>query len=137
MDWITKYLSKPWINGQQDCWQLVRDVYREQLNIELPQIVVNAEKLREVITAMESTTNLSDWQPIEQPGHWSLVFWSQLTRPSHVGIYLDIDGGRILHNTQRTGVVCQSVHDMSLQGWCNPRYYRHKKLNAESLKLEA
>ena len=137
MNWITTYLGQPWINGQQDCWQLVRDVYRNQLQIDLPQIVVDAKNLRAVLTEMESSPHLSDWISINKPEHWSLVFWSQHTRPSHVGVYLNVDGGRILHNTQRTGTVCQPVHDMSQQGWCHPRYYRYRKLEAGSLKLEA
>ncbi|WBA79542.1 NlpC/P60 family protein [Endozoicomonas sp. GU-1] len=126
MDWINNYIGLPWINGSQDCWWLVRQVYKDQLDIDLPQIVVDANNLKAVIKSMTQHPALSDWQPIEKPEHLCLTFFSNRSNPTHVGVYLDHNGGRILHTFKRAGCVLQSLTDIRLTGWTNPQYYRHK-----------
>lgn len=128
MNWIIPYLNRPWVNGEADCWELFRDIYKAQLAIELPKIVVNAKNLVEVIKAMETHPHLADWHPVDKPQHMCLTFWSQHKRRSHVGMYIDVDGGRILHTTQRTGSVCQPINDLILQGWQRPEFHVYKDL---------
>ena len=124
---VSLYIGRPWINGEQDCWTLVRDIYREQLQIELPQIVVDADNLRQVFKAFESPENLSPWQPITTPEHLCLVFFTPgHHRATHCGIWLDILDGRYLHCTRKAGVVCEDRTSLELNGWTEPRYYRYQ-----------
>ena len=122
-----EYVGRPWINGQYDCWTLVRDVYRDQLGIELPNIVVDCDNLRQVIRAFEDDINLSPWQPIEQPDHLCLVFFTPgHERATHCGVWLDIADGRFLHCTRTSGSVCENRQSLEMNGWTKPRYYRYK-----------
>ena len=122
-----EYIGRPWVNGEQDCWTLVRDVYREQLNIELPAIVVDADNLRSVLRAFEDKQNLSTWVPIDRPEHLCLVFFTPgHHRATHCGLWLNVQGGRFLHCYRKAGVVCEDQVTLEQNGWFNPRYYRHK-----------
>ena len=120
------YIGRPWVNGECDCWTLVQDVYRDELGIELPDIVVDADNLRQVLNSFEDPRNLLPWQPIAQPEHLCLVFFTPgHHRATHCGVWLDIQGGRYLHSHRKAGVVCEDRVTLEVNGWCNPRYYRH------------
>ena len=94
---ITDYIGRPWVNGQQDCWTLVRDIYRDYLAIDLPAIAIDADNLRQVLKAFEDDDNLSSWQPIPIPEHLCLVFFTPgHHRATHCGLWLDIMDGRFL-----------------------------------------
>ena len=119
------YIGRQWHNGTQDCWALVRDVYRDQLNIELPQIVVDADNLRAVLETFERSEHLGDWRRIERPEHLCLVFFTPgHHRATHCGLWLDIQDGRFLHSHRKAGVVCEDRITLGMNGWCNPVYYR-------------
>ena len=120
------YVGREWQNGTQDCWTLVRDIYRDHLQIDLPPIVVDADNLRQVLKAFEDDANLQPWQPIEKPEHLCLAFFTPgHHRATHCGLWLDIMGGRFLHCHRRAGVVCEDRVTLEQNGWCDPRYYRH------------
>ena len=122
---ITKYLNRPWISGEADCWALVRDIYRNELNIELPALDVDATNPRAVLKAFADPDNLKPWHPIDKPEHLCIVFFASRVRPSHVAVYLDINGGCYLHSYKGTGSVCESVFDFSLSGFQSPEYKQH------------
>ena len=125
---ISYYLNRPWVSGEADCWALVRDIYRQELNIDLPQIVVDATNPLAVRRAFTDQNNLKCWQPIEQPENLCLVFFASRSRPSHVAVYLDSNGGQYLHSYVGVGSVCESVFDADLSGFHSPRYYRYVSL---------
>ena len=123
---LTPYIGREWVNGEQDCWTLVRDVYRDHLNIELPAIVVDSENLRAVLRAFEDKQNLSPWVPITKPEHLCLVFFTPgHHRATHCGLWLHVQGGRFLHCHRKAGVVCEDRVTLEQNGWFNPQYYRH------------
>ena len=120
------YIGRPWINGQQDCWTLVRDIYRDHLAIDLPAIAIDADNLRQVLKAFENDDNLSLWQPIPVPEHLCLVFFTPgHHRATHCGLWLDVMGGRFLHCHRKAGVVFEDRVTLEQNGWCHPRFYRH------------
>lgn len=122
----SEYIGRPWVNGEYDCWALIRDVYRDRLRIELPEIAVDSDNLKEVMAAFGNPDNLLPWAPIRQPEHLCLVFFSPGEhRAAHCGLWLEILGGRYLHCHRRSGVVCEDRITLEQNGWCNPQYYRH------------
>lgn len=52
--WAVKYIGKPWINGEYDCWGLVREIYKNELQIALSPIVTDATSLRDVFASSEN-----------------------------------------------------------------------------------
>ena len=125
---LAPYIGREWINGTQDCWTLVRDIYRDHLQIDLPPIVVDADNLRHVLKAFEDDANLQPWQPIETPEHLCLAFFTPgHHRATHCGLWLNIMGGRFLHCHRKAGVVCEDRVTLEQNGWCNPRFYRYSQ----------
>lgn len=60
--WAVKYIGKPWINGEYDCWGLVRDIYKNELQIELSPIVTDATSLRDVLSEFRKSSNYNHLQ---------------------------------------------------------------------------
>ena len=55
-----------------------------------------------------------------------VVLMRQAKNPVHAGLWLDIDGGGILHCVRGSGVVFQNIASLNLSGWFIDSYYRVK-----------
>lgn len=45
--------------------------------------------------------------------------------PSHVGVWVDVDGGGVLHCINGAGVVFQPIKALKAGGWGHLEFYRH------------
>ena len=120
MHWAVQYLGKPWKDGAvgpdfYDCWGLAVWVLREHFNTPLPpRPAVLSEDDKQVVKLMFGKDgNSSRWKAIEKPVDGCLVAMagSKYSR-LHVGVYLDVDGGKVLHCQQGKGTVAQSLDDL-------------------------
>jgi len=113
--WAMQYLGRPWVSGGQgphdfDCWGLVRWVQREHFGRELPLVVVDATCKAEILAAFDGHAEYARWQLVEKPAEGDcVVTMTAPDEPSHVGVYLEIDGGRILQCVTGSGVVAPSL----------------------------
>lgn len=105
------------------CWGLLRHVYSTQRGVELPVVQgYNFESLKECKQAVADTIPL--WTPLQKPTHLCAVALSMSTSfVHHVGVYLALDGGVILHCHERSGVVIQSPSALRAQGWKRIEFY--------------
>ena len=111
MHWVNNYIGLPWVAYARgpdtfDCWGLVLDVLNKHFQIDLPQyLTVKTDDPQGMTEAMLSGLNANLAEPVEQPVHGAIaccyivVNGKELVR--HVGIYLDIDGGGILHSYEK------------------------------------
>lgn len=111
MHWINNYVGLPWVAYARgpdayDCWGLVLNVLSEQFNIDLPQYLsVKTDDAHGMTQALKSGLDRNLARPVIQPAHGSIaccfiiVNGKELMR--HVGVYLDIDGGGILHSYEK------------------------------------
>lgn len=130
--WATRYIGLPWENGAQgpeafDCWALVRHVQREHYGRELPIINVDADDLAAVSNAFAHHPEKSRWQRIVGQLDGDCVLTHKGSQVDHVGIYLEIDGGRVLHAVRGSGVVCTALPVLKRMGWHPLEFYRFKK----------
>lgn len=130
--WALKYIGKPWICGKYDCWGLVQDVYLNELGIRLSPIITNATDLRRVFAEFAQEANYSDFCQIKILKDNAVVVLSQGKYPSHVGIWLDIDGGGILHNQRNVGVIFQKKTELNALGWRITGIWEIRNKNADS-----
>ncbi|ANK79859.1 MAG: hypothetical protein TEF_02925 [Rhizobiales bacterium NRL2] len=129
MHWAEELIGRPWQAGGRgaqafDCWGLVRYCWREQFGIEVPEIPVDAADLRRVLDAFRDHPERRRWRLVAEPREGDAVLMRQSRHPVHVGLWLEVDGGGVLHAARRIGVAFQNPRDLDLQGWRIEGFYR-------------
>lgn len=127
MSWVMDYLGKPWQAGAQgpeayDCWGLFRAVQREQFGVEVPVIIApDYDDPRQLAALFREHDERARWQPVEVPQHGDAVI---VRSPLHIGVWLDYDGGGVLHSHRGAGVVFTRDAVWQLSGFGRREYYR-------------
>lgn len=106
--WYNKYIGIPYISKGRDaegldCWGLVRLVYKEQYNIDLPSLseeyaADDSERHQELISLYKE-----GWDKQEAPTEGDVVVFRVLGSESHVGIY--IGNGLFMHAREGVNTV--------------------------------
>ena len=130
MHFAIQYIGKPWVNGGQgpdefDCWGFFRHVQREHFGREVQLIDVDANDLRTVARNFSDHDERSRWHKVDEPRDGDAVLMAHGKYPSHVGIWIDVDGGGVLHCTRGEGVVFSSPSSLKTSGWGRLEFYRH------------
>lgn len=128
--WAAQYLGKPWVSGASgpdayDCYGLILAVYREQYGVDLPLLNVDATRSLSIAKAMRDY-EYGDWQPVDAQCEGDVIQMGHARHPHHVGLWLDSDGGRILHSLEGSGVVAQTPASLRLHGWNILTIYRRR-----------
>jgi hypothetical protein len=84
---------------------------------------VDALSLRVVLKTFNEHPERKRWQRVSAPKHGDAVLMRQSRYPVHVGVWLDIDGGGVLHCTQSVGVVFQDLWALDRHGWRVEGFY--------------
>lgn len=132
--WTRKYTGIPFISGGRDiagldCWGLVRLVYKEEHEIELPSYgEISARELTRIADRMEQDScDESTWLIATRPRQWDVVAMRWFSRPQigHVGLV--VTPGTIMHIEEGTDVVVVPVDHHTVRGRI-ARYHRHRRL---------
>lgn len=128
--WAEQYIGKPWQVASDgpaafDCWGLVVEIQRRRYGRTLEIIPVEQNNLRQLIRTIENHPIRQKWQPTDTPQEGNVVLLRQSRHPIHVGVWLDVDGGGVLHCERQSGVVFQEQHSLSLSGWKIEGFYRY------------
>lgn len=128
-----KYIGLPWVAGAQgpdqfDCWGFVRYVLKHEYGFDVPPVNVNAECLRDVLHAFRTDLAFQAFKEVEKPQDGDVVLMRQSKNPVHAGLWLDVDGGGVLHCVRDSGVVFQNVCSLNTCGWYLDSYYRVKEI---------
>ena len=129
LHWATMYIGRPWKSGargpnEYDCWGLFLEIQREHFDRKLPEIPIDANDLRAVVTSFKDHPERQRWFGVSQPVEGDAVLMRQSRHPVHVGVWLLVDGGGVLHTVKDTGVVFQKLPELLLHGWQVEGYYR-------------
>lgn len=114
--WVEKYLTFEYGvgPGQRQCWQLVQDVYRNELNIKLDDFKAFSEN--DFADAMRVSRTfkqeLLKWERVGTPGEFDVAVMAGYTTdheklvraPLHAGIVVGND--RILHIERGMNATC-------------------------------
>lgn len=106
--WFNKYIGIPYQNKGRDstgvdCWGLVRLVYSEQYNIDLPSFSTSYEnEYRELIQEVIAQYK-EGWQQTQEPAQGDIILFKVLGTLSHVGIYLG--DNKFMHAREGQGTV--------------------------------
>lgn len=128
---LTGLIGRPWVAGAcgpeaYDCWGLFLAVQRQHFDRDLPEIPIDALDLRAVLDAFTAHPERQRWQPVSPVEEGDAVLMRQSRYPVHIGVWLDIDGGGVLHAVRHAGVVFQSLAALDPHGWRIEGYYRFR-----------
>ena len=120
---IIQYLGLPWIEGRRDCWLFFREIQAKHYGRIVPIVDVDVMDIRDVIHKVDAEKK-AHWEQIGKPEDGCAVLMSRNRYPVHIGMWLDIDGGKVLHCAQGMGVVFQNRQALKFDGWTGITYWR-------------
>lgn len=134
MHWAEQYLGKPWESGAQgpdsfNCWGLVRTVAKAHFGFEPPLIVIDESIGSAVRAAFRTHPAHAQYQCVTHPIAGDIVEMGSAKDMWHVGIWLDVDGGGILHSVQGVGVVYTQTRHLKMLGWSRTIFWRYVGVN--------
>jgi cell wall-associated NlpC family hydrolase len=133
MDWAAGYFDIPFVDQGRDrrgvdCWGLVRLVYQEQLDIELPDFLFSAydtTQRGEIAAAYDAEHRR--WRPVASPAPFDVAVFRVHHTPFHYALLLDAT--HMLHIEVGCNVARERID--------SPRWnrrliglYRHQRLPA-------
>lgn len=107
-----------------DCWHLLRHLQSEYFGVEMPVAPIGDEEA--CLALFKDKTATGDWVHVDQPRHGDCALLRGGMWP-HVGIYLDIDGGGVLHSMEGPGVIWTRLPRLRALGFGRTTYYRVSK----------
>lgn len=116
--WATQYVGREW-RRDYDCWAFFREVQATHFNRDVPIIDIDSTDQRQVLRTLVHHPERKRWRETVLPREGDAVLLSRTNHPAHVGVWVDVGTGRVLHNDQRSGVCCQSLSSLELAGWSN------------------
>ena len=125
-----KKLSNPLLGrnyefGKHDCWSLVRDYYRENLEIELPMLEFEDDWWEKGLNYFDDLYESFGFVKVKEPQeHDGIVFKVMANTPNHCGVYLQ-EGLFLHHAVDRLS--CRESLYSSLWGKSVVGYYRCKQ----------
>jgi cell wall-associated NlpC family hydrolase len=121
--WAMEYIGLPW-SSEFDCWGFFRHVQRERFGRNLPAIRLEDYRLPAKSKMISTHPERANWKEIETPEEGDGALMLTGNRDAHVGIYVDIDGGRILHSDQPLGGMLTPV-DRLREDYTHIKFYRY------------
>jgi hypothetical protein len=127
--WAIDLIGKPWVAGQAgpdqfDCWGLVRYVQAKHYGRELPIIAPENYGVMACARMFRDHQERARWVDTITPMDGDVVLLAHNRHPAHVGHWLNVDGGGLLHCVQGSGVVFQNLQALKNSGWGNISFYR-------------
>lgn len=128
--WADQYIGQPWAAGAQgpdawDCWAFFRHVQATHYGVQVPLII--APDYDDPIMLSELFVRHVErayWLSINEPEDGCLV---EIRKPSlHVGLWLPVDGGGVLHCVRGAGVVYTKDRCWALSGFGRKKYFRRR-----------
>ena len=126
--WAASYVGLPWkADGEGPdsfhCWAFVRWVQRRHFGRELPDIP-NPRDLLAMAHMFRDHPERRRWALAEKPAEGDCALMRQARYPIHVGVWIAVDGGGVLHCVQGSGVVFQRLDALAMHGWRVEGFYR-------------
>lgn len=120
MDWWADYVGLPFGTGRGEvtCWSLVRQVYADKMQVDLPEFGdIDPRDLVKVAREMQADRNADIWHEPDRPGVFDLVLMRSARGGRaicHVGLVADVR--RVLHAEEASGTVLVPIDHITIRG---------------------
>ncbi|CAK7070398.1 MAG: hypothetical protein KER_03096 [Kerstersia gyiorum] len=123
-DDVNRYIGLGWRLGARgpdlyDCWGLLLHCRATYFTGGIPEVEFGDAARDLHLHKLRS----GEWEIVKVPQHGDGVLLRDGNDP-HVGIYLDLDGGGVLHAAEGKGVVFSAMRDLNYLGYARPTFYR-------------
>ena len=125
MHWAFDYIGMPWTRDGNDCWQFFRRVQAERFGRVIPAFDMASHRAVVCARAVAENPERANWRPVDRPQEGDAVLMAHASHPSHIGLWIDVDGGGVLHCLNGPGVVFQKPAQLKAASWGHLEYYRH------------
>lgn len=120
--WPLKYQDRVWIPPQPDgtkydCWDLVREIEREEFGRSLPPIIPVNYGAHALIRELQRNEELKNWSKVPKPKEGDIVQLGHAKYPHHVGVWTEIDGGKVVHCLEGSGTHIQTIESLEVNSW--------------------
>jgi hypothetical protein len=121
--WVSRYVGLPWVayaTGPHayDCWGLVVKVSFEHFGRHCHRhIDTLTNNSRAIHNTIRQEIASGHWQQIDKPVDGSVVLLSLSRKFHHIGIWLDVNGGMLLHSFEGSGVCLSSYSQLQEMGF--------------------
>lgn len=127
--YINRVIGLPWIKGAQgpdafDCGGLARDCEMALFGRTMPIVNIDANNPLAIARTIKAHPLYAGWVTAPTPRHGDVVTLYRAVTPAHVGVYLAVDRGGLLHATEECGVRFDPLHVLPALGWGNIRFHR-------------
>ncbi|MBT3305060.1 MAG: hypothetical protein HN377_01110 [Alphaproteobacteria bacterium] len=129
MHWAEHYIGIPWSatgEGPDNfhCWAFVRHIQKQNFGRDLPGIP-NPEDVLAIARGFRDHPERQRWELVNAPNDGDCVLMRQARYPIHVGVWLEVDNGGVLHCSQEAGVAFQTLNSLALNGWSVEGFYKY------------
>lgn len=122
--WTAAYVGLPW-SLDCDCWGFFRQVQRERFGRNVPMIDVDALSLLSRTLTFAHHPERQRWIEVGCPEEGDAVLLGAGRHPAHIGVYVEVNGGAVLHSAEGHGVVIEAPARLRARGWPNITYWRN------------
>lgn len=131
MHWCARYIGLPHEAGARgpdkvDCWGLLRLIYAQEFQIELPLLPGISVQSTMDINRQFTKEAIADWEPTTELFDGVAVALSQRSAIHHVGIYTPAAGGKVIHCWDTHATIADTFKGLRLKGFTTIKFYRHK-----------
>lgn len=99
-----------------DCYSFCQLAQKELFDRQMDDIYLG-DNLKSWIKAAIKYREQFGMLQLESPVHGCFIEMTHSNRPYHVGIWLDINGGAVMHFTKYAGFQFQTFTELKLSGW--------------------
>ena len=108
--WVNDYVGIPYVPCGRDwqgvdCYGLLKLVYRDEYNIDLPDWLVDPVDLRDVNKHIEDAVTSGQFTETDTPADGDIVVCYRTRAAHHIGVFV---GGSVLH-ADKPNVVCEHL----------------------------
>jgi len=129
MSEFAQYLGIPWAEGADgpcayDCMSFARMIQGKHFGVQLDRIMIaDYDDGLGLLALLNSCGERAHWAPVQAPQHGDVVV---ARRPFHIGVWLDVDGGGVLHCLRGAGVIFTRDAAWATSGIGRKTYLRHR-----------
>lgn len=124
--WAIPYLGAAWCPKTHDCWGFFRRAQREVFGRDIPAVVPENYRSATKAELLNFHPHRLAWQEIgrDELRDGDGVRMSSASDPGHVGIWAEIDGGRVVHCDEPYGVAATPLAEIA-EIFSDIRFYRY------------